>query len=129
MGEKLELKFDDKGLITAVVQDDENGDVLMVGWMNEEAVRKTLETGRATFYSRSRRTLWVKGEESGHVQAVKSVRVDCDQDALLLRVKQTGGACHLGYRSCFFREVDRKGNMRVLAERLFDPDEVYGKGE
>lgn len=129
MGDKLELKFDDKGLITAVVQDDETHDVLMVGWMNEEAVRKTLQTGRTTFYSRSRGKLWVKGEESGHVQAVKSVRVDCDQDALLIGVEQTGGACHLGYRSCFFREVDRKGNMRILAERLFDPDEVYGKGE
>jgi phosphoribosyl-AMP cyclohydrolase len=129
VGDKLELKLDDKGLIAAIVQDDANGDVLMVAWMNEEAVRKTLETRRATFYSRSRKKLWVKGEESGNVQTVTSVRVDCDQDALLLRVKQTGGACHEGYRSCFFREVDGTGNLRVLGERLFDPAKVYKKGE
>jgi phosphoribosyl-AMP cyclohydrolase len=129
VGDKLKLKLDDKGLIAAIVQDDANGDVLMVAWMNEEAVRKTLETRRATFYSRSRKKLWVKGEESGNFQTVTSVRVDCDQDVLLLRVKQAGGACHEGYRSCFFREVDGKGNLRVLGERLFDPGKVYKKSE
>ena len=127
MSRKLELKYNEQGLIPAVVQDDVSGEVLMMAWMNEEAVRKTLETGRATFYSRSRRKLWVKGEQSGHVQEVKSVRVDCDGDTLLVRVTQAGGACHEGYRSCFFRELDAEGNTRVVAEKLFDPDDVYGK--
>ncbi|HUW57742.1 MAG TPA: phosphoribosyl-AMP cyclohydrolase [Planctomycetota bacterium] len=127
MSRKLELKYNEQGLIPAVVQDDVSGEVLMMAWMNEEAVRKTLETGRATFYSRSRRKLWVKGERSGHVQEVRSVRVDCDGDTLLLRVEQKGGACHKGYRSCFFTEFDADGNPRVVAEKLFDPDDVYGK--
>ena len=95
--------------------------------MNEEAVRRTLETGRATYYSRSRGRLWVKGEKSGHVQAVKSVRMDCDGDALLLRVDQTGGACHKGYRSCFFTEIDADGNTRIVSEKLFNPEDVYKK--
>jgi phosphoribosyl-AMP cyclohydrolase len=95
--------------------------------MNEEAVKRTLETGRATFYSRSRKKLWVKGEESGHVQQVKSVRVDCDQDTLVVRVRQTGGACHEGYRSCFYREITPDGALRVVAEKLFDPKTVYKK--
>ena len=127
MTEKLKLKFGQNGLIPVVVQDDANGDVLMVAWMNEEAVRRTLETGRATFYSRSRGKIWVKGEQSGHVQSVKSVRVDCDEDTLLLRVEQTGAACHKGYRSCFYREVGDDGELDVVAERLFDPDEIYKK--
>jgi len=125
--ERLELKYDEQGLITTVVQDDESGEVLMVAWMNEEALRKTLETGRATFYSRSRKKLWMKGERSGHVQLVRSVRVDCDGDVLLLRVEQVGGACHLGYRSCFFRELDAEGGARIIAEKVFDPEDVYKK--
>ena len=129
VADKLDLKWDDKGFVAVVVQDDANGEVLMVAWMNEEAVRRTLETRKATFYSRSRKKIWVKGEESGNVQAVTSVRVDCDQDVILLRVKQTGGACHEGYRSCFFREVDGKGNLRVVGARLFDPDKVYGQNK
>jgi len=123
----LKLKYNDQGLIPAVVQDEKTGDVLMVAWMNEEAVQKTLRTGRATFYSRSRGKLWVKGERSGHTQLVKSVRVDCDEDVLLVRVEQTGGACHLGYRSCFFREIDADGAARVIAEKVFDPEDVYKK--
>ena len=129
MSDKQELKFDDKGLITAVVVDDDTNEVLMVAWMNEEAVRKTLETGRATFYSRSRQKMWVKGEESGHIQEVKSVRVDCDQDTLMVRVKQTGGACHEGYRSCFFREISKDGSLRVVVEKLFDPAKIYKKSK
>jgi phosphoribosyl-AMP cyclohydrolase len=125
--ERLSPRFDEHGLMAAVVQDDATDEVLMVGWMNEEALRKTLETGRTCFYSRSRGKLWVKGEESGHVQRVKSVRVDCDQDALLVRVSQTGGACHEGYHSCFFRQIDGKGELRVMAERVFDPKSVYRK--
>jgi phosphoribosyl-AMP cyclohydrolase len=127
MDEKLALKFDDKGLITAVVVDDATGEVLMVAWMNDEAVKQTLSTRKATFYSRSRRKMWVKGEESGHVQEVKSVRVDCDQDTLVVRVTQKGGACHEGYRSCFYREITPAGGLRVIAERLFDPKAVYKK--
>ena len=127
MDEKLALKFDDKGLITAVVVDDATGEVLMVAWMNDEAVKQTLATRKATFYSRSRRKMWVKGEESGHVQEVKGVRVDCDQDTLVVRVTQTGGACHEGYRSCFFREITPAGGLRVITEKLFDPKAVYKK--
>ena len=127
MDDTLALKFDDKGLITAVVVDDASGEVLMVAWMNDEAVKQTLSTRKATFYSRSRRKMWVKGEESGHVQEVKSVRVDCDQDTLVVRVTQTGGACHEGYRSCFYREITPAGGLRVIAERLFDPKAVYKK--
>ena len=129
MLDDIGLKFDGNGLIPAVVQDDENGDVLMVAYMNAEAVKLTLETGKATFYSRSRDKMWIKGEESGHTQIVKSVCTDCDKDTLVVRVKQTGGACHHGYRSCFYREIDADGNMTVIAEKVFDPDEVYKKSE
>ena len=127
MTDAYDLKFNDKGLIPAIVQDDENGEVLMLAWLNAEALRLTLETGKATYYSRSRQKLWVKGEESGNVQRVKSVRYDCDRDTLLLRVEQTGGACHLGYRSCFFTEMDADGSTRIVSEKLFDPDDVYRK--
>ncbi len=127
MSDALQLKFDDKGLITAVVVDDATNEVLMVAWMNDAAVKQTLATRRATFYSRSRKKMWVKGEESGHTQEVKSVRVDCDQDTLEVRVVQKGGACHEGYRSCFFREITPDGGLRVVAERLFDPKAVYKK--
>jgi len=127
--DKLQLKFDNDGLIPAVVQDSETGDVLMVAWMNAEALKKTLESGRTTFYSRSRGKLWTKGEKSGHVQAVKSVRVDCDRDTLLVQVEQTGGACHLGYWSCFFQEIDDHGNLRAIAEKIFDPEDVYEAGK
>ena len=99
------LKFDEKGLIAAVIQDAENGDVLMVGYMNREAVERTISTGRVTFWSRSRQKYWVKGETSGNIQRVKGIYVDCDQDCLLVKVEQTGAACHEGYRSCFFRRV------------------------
>ncbi len=102
-----ELRFDDRGLIPAVVQEAEGGDVLMVAWMNEESVRRTLEEGRTVFWSRSRRELWRKGDTSGHVQHVEEIRVDCDGDVLLVRVHQVGAACHTGARSCFFRAVTR----------------------
>jgi phosphoribosyl-AMP cyclohydrolase len=100
-----ELRFDDRGLIPAVVQDGENGDVLMVGWMNRESLDRTLEEGRTVFWSRSRQELWRKGDTSGHVQHVQEVRVDCDGDVLLVRVHQVGAACHTGERSCFFRRL------------------------
>ena len=100
------LAFDEKGLIPAVVQDAENGDVLMVAWMNEEAVKKTLESGRTWFWSRSRKEMWRKGDTSGHVQHVREVRYDCDGDTLLVKVIQEGAACHTGERSCFHRVLE-----------------------
>jgi phosphoribosyl-AMP cyclohydrolase len=100
-----EVRFDDRGLVPAVVQDAENGDVLMVAYMNAEALRRTLEEGRTVFWSRSRQELWRKGETSGNVQHVESLRVDCDADTLLVRVHQTGAACHTGNRTCFYREI------------------------
>lgn len=112
------LKYDADGLIAAVVQDDADNQVLMVAYMNREAVRRTLTSGRTCFWSRSRQQFWVKGETSGNVQVVKSVRVDCDKDCLLVRVEQTGAACHEGYRTCFFREVDPQGGEAVIEERL-----------
>ena len=112
------LKYDADGLIPAVVQDCANGDVLMVGYMNKEAVSRTLTTGRTCFWSRSRQDFWVKGETSGNVQAVKGVYADCDKDCLLVKVEQTGTACHEGYRTCFFREVDSDGKETIVRERL-----------
>ncbi len=115
------------GLLPAVVQDHETREVLMLGFMNEEAWLKTLETGRAAFYSRSRRELWIKGKTSGHSQIVKEIRIDCDNDAILLLVEQVGGAaCHTGHRSCFHKEV-RHGAVRIVGTPVFDPKEVYGR--
>ncbi len=101
-----DLRFDDRGLLPAVVQDAETGEVLMVAWMNREALEATLREGRTVFWSRSRRELWRKGETSGHVQHVEEVRADCDGDVVLVRVHQVGAACHTGARSCFFRGID-----------------------
>lgn len=115
------------GLVTAIAQDHATGEVLMVASMNPEAFRATLASGRAVYWSRSRARLWRKGEESGNVQVVKSVRIDCDGDAVLLRVEQRGGAaCHTGRRSCFFRE-HREGGWADVGEQVFDPEEVYGR--
>lgn len=121
-----ELKFNDQGLIPAVVCDHETGEVLMVAWMNEEAVKLTAETKKATYWSRSRQKMWVKGETSGNTQEVKWIRTDCDEDVLMLGVVQEGGACHVGYRSCFYRELSDDGEWEVFCEKCFDPDEVYG---
>ncbi len=122
-----ELKYDGTGLIPAIIQDDDSGEVLMMAWMNAEAVQRTIETGRVTFWSRSRQKFWVKGETSGHTQAVRSICVDCDADCLLVRVEQAGAACHEGYRSCFFRSVEQDGQaLEVNQERVFDPKAVYG---
>ena len=113
------LKLDDKGLIPAVVQDVMNGEVLMVGYMNQEAVERTIETKRVTFWSRSRQKYWVKGETSGNVQHVKEIYVDCDQDCLLIKVEQVGSACHEGYRSCFFRRATPDGDgLVIIAEPI-----------
>jgi phosphoribosyl-AMP cyclohydrolase len=117
------------GLVTAVAQDATTGEVLMVAHMNREAWNETLATGRAVYFSRNRGRLWRKGEESGNFQNVKQVYVDCDADAVLLKVEQVGGAaCHEGYPSCFFREVTYEG-LTIVAERVFDPRDVYKKGE
>ena len=121
-----QLKFDADGLIPAVIQDHRTGEVLMVAQMNREAVEKTLKGPCVTFWSRSRKKLWVKGEESGHTQAVKEVFYDCDADALLIKVDRKVAACHEGYRSCFFRKIE-KGETKVIAERLFDPKQIYKK--
>jgi len=123
----MELDFSKlDGLITAVIQDHASGEVLMVGFMNEEAYRKTVESGFATFYSRSRKKLWIKGESSGHRLVVKEMRTDCDADALLIKVEALGpGVCHEGYRSCFFRKLD-SGEWITSGERAFDPASVYG---
>ena len=113
------------GLLPAIAQDAVTGEVLMLAWMNAESYAETLATGRAVYYSRSRRRQWHKGEESGHVQLVRGVFVDCDADTILLKVVQVGeAACHEGYKSCFFREVTPEGT-RVVAERVFDPQKVY----
>ena len=120
------LKFDEQGLIPAIIQDEQNNEVLMLGYMNKESLEKTLETGKVHFWSRSRQKLWFKGESSGHVQEVKQIYYDCDADTLLIKVDQTGGACHTGYRSCFYQEVKDNGNkIEITGEKVFDPDQVY----
>ncbi len=123
----MELDFEKMGgLVPAIIQDHETGQVLMLAYMNKIAWEKTLETGNAWFYSRSRDKQWMKGESSGHVQKVKEVFIDCDDDTVLLKVEQVGGAaCHKGYASCFFRKLN--GEITVIGERLFDPDKVYNK--
>ena len=123
----LELDFDKQnGLITAVVQDARSHRVLMVGYMNQEAFDKTLETGHVTFFSRSRQKLWTKGESSGHFLTLKSLATDCDGDALLVRAEQTSpGVCHNGYESCFYRTW-QNGEWITTDERVYDPDAVYG---
>ena len=122
------LDFDKAGgLVPAVAQDADTGEVLMLAWMNREAFEETVRTGRAVYFSRSRNKLWRKGEESGHVQEVKGVFVDCDADTVLLKVTQLGGAaCHEGYKSCFFRKLEGD-ELKVVAERIFDPKAVYKK--
>ena len=115
------------GLVPVIVQDYRTHEVLMLAYMNREAWEKTNKTGKAHYYSRSRRGLWLKGEESGHFQEVKGAFIDCDEDTILLRVRQRGGgACHVGYRSCFFRKKGKK-DWRVVGKRIFNPEEVYQK--
>ncbi len=116
------------GLVPAIVQDDRTGDVLMLGFMNEEALAETRRSREVVFYSRSRNRLWKKGGSSGHVLKVREIRVDCDADAVLVRVEAVGpGVCHEGYRSCFFRRMEDDGTAKVIEERTFDPDRVYGQ--
>ena len=113
------------GLIPAIAQDYSTGEILMLAYMNQEAFDATLSSGNATYYSRSRQTLWVKGETSGNLQQVKEIRIDCDNDTVLLKVKQLGGAaCHTGHRTCFYKKIEN-GSIRVMGEPMFDPKEVY----
>jgi phosphoribosyl-AMP cyclohydrolase len=130
-GLALRPKFDAAGLVTCVATDAASGDVLMVAHMNDEALRKTIASGEAWYFSRSRNALWRKGETSGQIQRVVEIRMDCDQDAVWIRVEQTGAACHTGRRSCFYRKVESGEGAAQLsfvdADRLFDPKDVYGK--
>ena len=117
------------GLITAVAQDYQTNEVLMLAFMNPEAWEETVKTGRACYYSRSRKRLWRKGEESGNVQIVKEILIDCDRDAVVMKVEQIGGAaCHVGYNSCFYTQIAADGSEKIIkAEKVFDPEKVYGK--
>ncbi|MCS7180986.1 MAG: phosphoribosyl-AMP cyclohydrolase [bacterium] len=117
------IKFDEKGLILSIVQD-LNGEILMVAYMDKEALEKTLKTGKMHYYSRSRKKLWLKGEQSGNFQYFKEIYIDCDGDALLFKVEQKGGACHEGYYSCFFRKFEN-GEFKIVKEKIFEPKEVY----
>lgn len=131
-GDALAPKFNADGLIPVVTTDYETGELLMQAFMNEEALAQTIELGEAVYWSRSRQEMWHKGKTSGHVQKVKEMRVDCDQDCVWLRVEQMGGAaCHTGYRSCFFRKVEKAdGGAKLVTtenEKAFDPEKVYGK--
>ena len=119
-----DLKFDENGLLPAIALDALNGEVLMVAYMNRESFAATLETGNATYWSRSRQKFWVKGESSGHLQKVKWIRTDCDKDTLLIGIEQVGVACHTGRRSCFFYEL-QDGEWKTITEPEVDPDEVY----
>ena len=122
-------KFDEDGLITAIAQDVNTGQVLMVAYMNREALDLTLKNGYATYFSRSRQKLWKKGEQSGHIQKIHEILVDCDQDCLVLKVSVDAGQCHVGYQSCFYRAVEENGEnkLKFVAEKNYDPKETYQK--
>ncbi|MCK5420941.1 MAG: phosphoribosyl-AMP cyclohydrolase [Deltaproteobacteria bacterium] len=121
-----EIKFDDKGLIPAVIQDYQNGEILMLAYMNRESLQKTLSSGKTHFWSRSRQKFWLKGESSGHVQEIKEVFIDCDMDTLVFKVDQKVAACHMGYRSCFYRKIEGE-ELTVVGEKVFEEGDVYKK--
>ena len=122
-------QFDAQGLIPAIAQDSQTGQILMLAYMNDQALARTLETGNATYYSRSRGKLWTKGEESGHIQKVQEILVDCDQDCLILKVTVNAGQCHVGYQSCFYRRVTigHHNQLKCIAKPVYDPNQVYKK--
>lgn len=122
-------KFDEKGLITAIAQDAATGQILMVAYMNQEALDQTTRTGYATYFSRSRRRLWKKGEQSGHLQKVQQILVDCDQDCLILKVTVDAGQCHVGYQSCFYRAINKDAAKKLdfVAEKTYDPTKTYDR--
>ncbi len=119
------VSFNDKGLLPVIVQDIDGGEVLMMAWMNREALKKTITSGKAYFWSRSRKKLWLKGESSGHYQLVREMWIDCDEDTLLIKVEQIKAACHKGYRSCFFRKINKEGKLELIGEKVFEPGKVY----
>ncbi len=121
-----QIKFDEKGLLSCIVQDYQNNEVLMFAFMNPESLQMTLDSGYATYWSRSRKKLWIKGESSGHKQAIKAVYYDCDADCLLIKVEQKVAACHEGYRTCFFRKIEN-GQVKIVGEKLFDEEKTYNK--
>ncbi len=123
----IKLKYNEQGLIPVIAQDAENGDILMMAWMNEEAFKRTCQTRKATYWSRSRQSFWIKGESSGHTQDVESMYYDCDKDTLLIKIRQTGAACHKGYRSCFFTKINFDGTSEVQGKPLVNPDKIYKK--
>ncbi len=130
LGSVLSLKFDSNGLITAVTVDADTNEVLMVAFMNKEALERTMTTGKCTYWSRSRQKFWVKGEESGNIQEVKSVFIDCDQDAVVVKVKQKGAACHNGFESCFYRQIVSSPaglELKTIAQPMMDPAKMYKK--
>lgn len=122
------VKFDQNGLVPAIVQCVETGKVLMMAYMNKESLEMTLKERKACYWSRSRQKFWIKGESSGNVQKVEQICIDCDGDTILLKVQQKGGACHVGYHSCFYRQVEADNEtMTICDKKMFDPEEVYGK--
>jgi len=124
----MSFKFNDQGLLPVIIQDADNNEVLMLAYMDQKAIERTLQEKKTVFYSRSRNKYWVKGESSGHTQDVMQVLADCDQDTLLIKVKQLGGACHLGYRTCFVHELDEQGSAKQITQKkVFDPDKIYKK--
>jgi phosphoribosyl-AMP cyclohydrolase len=128
-GSQFQPKFDTQGLIPAIAQDATTGQILMVAFMNREALDHTIRTGQATYYSRSRKKLWKKGEESGHIQKVRQILVDCDQDCLVLKVSVDAGQCHVGYQSCFYRALKPRSttDLETIAEKVYDPKTTYKK--
>ena len=122
------LKFDAHGLLPAVIQDHESLELLMVGYMNKDSLLATIKTGKTNFWSRSRKKYWIKGESSGHTQEVVDIYFDCDIDTVLIKVKQKGGACHVGYRSCFYRKLkNEQGEVEITGEKVFNPEDIYKK--
>ncbi len=121
------LKYDSNGLIPAIIQDADTGEVLMMAYMNKTSLEESIRTGKTHFWSRSRQKYWMKGESSGHTQDITEVLIDCDADTLLIKARQHGAACHEGYKNCFFRKLDPTGQWQTCAQRLVDPEKVYGK--
>jgi len=123
-----EIKFDERGLVPAIIQDYQSGEILMLAYMNKESLQKTLSSNKTHFWSRSRKKLWMKGENSGHIQQVREMLVDCDMDSLLFKVEQKVAACHTGYRSCFYRRLQGE-DLMVVGKKIFEEDNLYKKTE
>ena len=119
------VSFNKEGLLPVIVQDINRGEVLMMAWMDREALKKTIASGKAYFWSRSRKKLWLKGESSGHYQLVREMRINCEENTLLIKVEQIKAACHKGYKSCFFRKINKEGKLELIGEKVFEPGKVY----